>query len=255
VTDPADFLSRWSRRKRKAATSAPGQEVEKASEVARESKLYGNADAISGEPGKKQELSGTAKTKPEEPVFDISQLPPIESITAETDIRAFLSAGVPAAIRQAALRRAWSADPKIRDFIEIAENQMDFNAPAEILGFDFSAPSGDIKRMAADIYGKLPASESEANAQPATTPAHEAVPAEFPTERSIASHHNVNGTFSRSENGEGATQNAINLPNEVVSQRVVVRQEELHIATQKNDAAQESRTQSRKPPHGRALPK
>ena len=37
------------------------------------------------------------------------------SITAATDIRAFLAPGVPAELTRAALRRAWTADPAIRD--------------------------------------------------------------------------------------------------------------------------------------------
>jgi Protein of unknown function (DUF3306) len=62
-------------------------------------------------------------------------LPPIESIVADSDIRPFLAAGVPAELTRAALRSAWTADPAIRDFIGIAESQWDFNAPATIPGF------------------------------------------------------------------------------------------------------------------------
>jgi 6-methylsalicylate decarboxylase len=44
-------------------------------------------------------------------------------------IRAFLRPGVPAELARAALRRAWVADPAIRDFIGLAESSRDFNAP------------------------------------------------------------------------------------------------------------------------------
>jgi hypothetical protein len=71
---------------------------------------------------------------PESP-FDPASLPSIESIAADTDIIAFLRAGVPAELTQAALRRAWTSDPAIRDFIGIAENQWDFNDPDAIAGF------------------------------------------------------------------------------------------------------------------------
>jgi hypothetical protein len=67
--------------------------------------------------------------------FDPASLPPIESISAGTDIRAFLRPGVPAALKGAALRRAWTADPTIRDFIGLSENSWDFNAPDSIPGF------------------------------------------------------------------------------------------------------------------------
>ncbi len=59
--------------------------------------------------------------------FDPASLPPIESINALSDIRAFLAPGVPAALTRAALRRAWVADPAIRDFVGLSENSWDFN--------------------------------------------------------------------------------------------------------------------------------
>jgi hypothetical protein len=67
--------------------------------------------------------------------FDWASLPPVEAITADTDIITFLRAGVPAELTRAALRRAWASDPAIRDFIGIAENQWDFNDPHAIPGF------------------------------------------------------------------------------------------------------------------------
>jgi len=67
--------------------------------------------------------------------LEASRLPPIESITADSDVTAFLEPGVPAELTRAALRRAWAIDPSIRDFIGIAENQWDFNDPNGIPGF------------------------------------------------------------------------------------------------------------------------
>ena len=58
--------------------------------------------------------------------MDRNYVDPPLTITAETDIRAFLQKGVPAQLTRAALRRAWVADPNIRNFREIAENQWDF---------------------------------------------------------------------------------------------------------------------------------
>lgn len=62
-------------------------------------------------------------------------LPAIESITAESDIRLFLESGVPTELVRAALRAAWTTDPKIRDFVGIAESQWDFNDPSAMPGF------------------------------------------------------------------------------------------------------------------------
>ncbi|KRR07267.1 hypothetical protein CQ12_00265 [Bradyrhizobium jicamae] len=67
--------------------------------------------------------------------FDPASLPSIETIAAETDIRAFLDERVPSELTRLALRRAWASDPAIRDFIGIAENQWDFNDPNAIPGF------------------------------------------------------------------------------------------------------------------------
>jgi hypothetical protein len=72
---------------------------------------------------------------PSPPAFDPASLPPIESIAADSDIRPFLQAGVPAELTRAALRSTWAADPAVRDFIGIADNQWDFNDPATIPGF------------------------------------------------------------------------------------------------------------------------
>src|SRR3984885_12516802 len=78
--------------------------------------------------------SSGAMAVPEAP-FDPASLPSIESIVGDTDIIAFLRKGVPADLTQAALRKAWTSDPAIRDFIGIAENQWDFNDPNAIPGF------------------------------------------------------------------------------------------------------------------------
>jgi hypothetical protein len=66
---------------------------------------------------------------------DVANLPSIESIGAGSDIGAFLAADVPAELTLAALRRAWSADPTIRDFLGLAENSWDFDAPGGVPGF------------------------------------------------------------------------------------------------------------------------
>jgi hypothetical protein len=121
------FLARWSRRKQEAKAS----HAEPASEGA---EAHGPApsDPAAGEPTPRE-------TEP-------SHLPPIESIDAATDITAFLRRGVPQELSRAALRRAWSADPAIRDFVGLAENAWDFNDPNAMAGFgelDYSAEQVD----------------------------------------------------------------------------------------------------------------
>ena len=112
-----DFLARWSRRKQEAKTG----HAEPAPERAAEASFDRAADHAPAE-----------RVPPES---DLSNLPAIESIDAATDITAFLRNGIPHEMTRAALRRAWSADPAIRDFVGLAENAWDFNDPNAMPGF------------------------------------------------------------------------------------------------------------------------
>src|SRR3977135_660968 len=78
--------------------------------------------------------------------FDPASLPPIEAIDDKTDLRGFLARGVPAEVMRAALRRGWSSDPVIRDFIGLSENSWDFNALDGVPGFG-SLKAEDIRRL------------------------------------------------------------------------------------------------------------
>ena len=143
MSEPENFLSRWARLKREAA------EASEAAETPHAAAPDAAADASRpAEPA--DEAKATSATAP---TFDISTLPPIESITATTDIRAFLKPGVPPDLARAALRRAWVADPAIRDFVGIAENQWDFNDPNAIPGFGTLGPLDDVRRLVAQVFG------------------------------------------------------------------------------------------------------
>lgn len=114
-----DFLKRWSRRKR-------------AAEVTPESlPPVPLSDPLEKEVAKP---AAEAETKADEE-FDLSVLPSLDSITANSDITAFLRKGVPLTLTREALRRAWLADPAIRDFVGLAENAWDFNDPNAMPGF------------------------------------------------------------------------------------------------------------------------
>ena len=102
-----------------------------------------------------------------QPLFDPASLPPIESIVAGSDISAFLAAGVPADLTRAALRRVWSSDPMIRDFVGLSENSWDFNAPGAMPGF---GPIGkdEVARLVTRLLGEPDATAVAAH--PPTTP-------------------------------------------------------------------------------------
>jgi hypothetical protein len=133
-----DFLARWSRRKQAAAQPAepakPPPEAESAAAP---------------------ESRDATDTAPSAPVFDPSSLPAIESITAETDIRAFLAAGVPAELTRAALRRMWTSDPKIRDFVGLADYDWDFNQPGSMAGFGPLEGADALRAQAARWVGPV----------------------------------------------------------------------------------------------------
>src|SRR5216683_2672397 len=112
-----EFLARWSRRKQAARSGDAAPEPAEPMEVHDSTPPPGTAE------------------NPPNPDVDLSSLPPIESIDAATDITAFLRKGIPQELSRAALRRAWSADPAIRDFIGLAENAWDFNDPNAMPGF------------------------------------------------------------------------------------------------------------------------
>jgi hypothetical protein len=140
MSDPDNFLSRWSRRKLEPAQESGGKDAPEQDH----SVDVPAADAVS-EPAAVVAADDQAPEKP----FDVASLPPIESITAGTDIRDFLKPGVPLSLSRAALRRAWTSDPAIRDFIGIAENQWDFTNDS-IPGFGPIDPA-DIPRLLAKI--------------------------------------------------------------------------------------------------------
>jgi hypothetical protein len=118
MSNETEFFARWSRRKRHAAADKIAQ-----------SKSEDTRDG-----GDSGASAGFAQGENELP-FDPASLPSIESIGAESNIRGFLEAGVPDDLTRVALRRVWSLDPAIRDFVGLSENSWDFNAPGAMAGF------------------------------------------------------------------------------------------------------------------------
>jgi hypothetical protein len=165
MSDDENFLSRWARRKREVADSERAESETPALDSAAPSPP---ADAAPAAPAS------------QEPEFDLSKLPSLESITAATDVSAFMQAGVPAALRHAALRRAWVADPAIRDFVGLAENAWDFTDPNAMAGFGALDPGVDVKKLVAEIFRDAtePPAEQSAAAETATPETPEESPAQ-----------------------------------------------------------------------------
>lgn len=161
MSDPETFLSRWSRLK---------QEAEQTKEPAGDRRPETGAPDVDTKPEVAKLESARSKNAPEQE-FDISTLPPIDSIGVDTDIRSFLQKGVPLELTRAALRRAWTTDPAIRDFIEVAENQWDFATGSNLPGFGDLDLSDDVRRMIAEMFQ---APSRATNEEPATEPSNAA---------------------------------------------------------------------------------
>ncbi|MDX0430804.1 DUF3306 domain-containing protein [Sinorhizobium medicae] len=122
-------LARWSRRKlaarREQEPAAP--ELEQASgDVAENDDPVASCPEPNLPETKAAELEGAETVEP---------LPRLDDLTAESDVAAFLKKGVPMALKHAALRKVWSLDPGIRDFVGPSEYAWDFNKVASMGGF------------------------------------------------------------------------------------------------------------------------
>jgi hypothetical protein len=158
MSEPDHFLARWARRKRLAGEEQAAPESN-AAEVSPD-------QMPSAKPAESQAPPAGAEPRSD---FDPARLPSLDSIDADTDISPFLKTGVPSELRHAALRRAWSTDPAIREFKGLQENDWNFNDPNGIPGFGELSPTTDIKKMLGDLFGDT-RREAEAAAGQLGTP-------------------------------------------------------------------------------------
>ncbi|MET7246629.1 DUF3306 domain-containing protein [Methylobacterium sp. EM32] len=127
------FLARWSRRKRDEAR----RPAEAAPEIV-------PIEPASVPPGEEPGLT------PDE----LAQLPSLNALTAATDLTPFLRAGVPRALRNAALRRMWSVDPAIRDFVsEAREYAYDWNTPGGVPGTGGLISAEEVRAVVERVFG------------------------------------------------------------------------------------------------------
>jgi len=229
------FLERWSRRKLAATEIAagPAPRDEWTEQGAAQTMAHPNAADC-----------------PTAPLFDPASLPPIESINAASDLRAFLAPGVPIELTRAALRRAWTTDPSIRDFVGIAENQWDFSKPDSVPGFGSLELTPELRRVVANLFGAtqhppVEAAEADQNARMA----------EMPTEL------HSQGTPATSGKGSAAT--AASQPggdpisvggNPPGSKEAVPQHSKDDVATQKNIGLADANQRVAQRKHGSAVP-
>ena len=218
-----NFLGRWSRRKLAAAERAG----EAPNAQARETASAPPNPPIDASP------------EPAAPAFDPASLPPIESIKAASDIRAFLAPGVPIELTRAALRRAWVSDPTIRDFVGLAENQWDFTQEGGVPGFGALELTPNLRRMLAALYDKAPTQGARA--------------ADADSAEAIATGENFGKTVPPGSAAEALTDAAAESP---AAELQIIRQASDNHAAMQDDFVSDGPGQApghRK--HGRAVPK
>ena len=115
MSDEPSFLTRWSRRKRGVADAVPAQEPPAPAVAAAEEE-------------------------------DIATPPPAETIPLE-EIGDWLKKRLPDGWREAALRRVWSADVGIRDYIGPADYQWDFTIPDGVPGWGPMSAADDVAKL------------------------------------------------------------------------------------------------------------
>jgi len=240
MTDRENFLERWSRKKAEA-------EREVADAPAEPERAVGNLVA---EPS---DAAPPAPATPK-PEFDITSLPSLESITKATDIRAFLTPGVPVELTRAALRRAWTADPAIRDFVGLQENDWDFTNPNGVPGFGEISPDYDIKKLLAQLFGEP---EKEADRVAATQ--QPVVPAETQPPQIVADSETPENTTETAPGGDdGADRQSATTSGKEMTDMASLQtgfvQRNSNIATHNIYSENNSVEPKTRRQHGRALP-
>ncbi|MEA2841770.1 MAG: hypothetical protein QOF41_3100 [Methylobacteriaceae bacterium] len=147
----SNFLSRWSRLKRQAG-------VKHAEAPAAPGGLSGAETSEFTSPSAAQVDAQIAQTNspalPELTAEELAQLPRIEDLTPETDLTPFLRSGIPAGLRNAALRRMWALDPAIRDSMgDALDYAYDWNIAGGVPGSGPLLPSDDVEAMLRSIMG------------------------------------------------------------------------------------------------------
>lgn len=130
----SSFLNRWSKRKTDARRDEDRPDPDLVPPAAAEEPRADQTDL---------------QPLPSDPEIaaQIAALPPLEEITAGTDIRPFLQDFVPRALKNAAMRRAWVSDPIISTHLDVARDYAwEFNSGPLPVGFSTGLGADAVKR-------------------------------------------------------------------------------------------------------------
>ncbi|TCR61437.1 DUF3306 domain-containing protein [Bosea sp. BK604] len=134
------FLARWSRRKREIVESGTEPVTPLPEAAALPTARAEQADAA--------------------PEPDMVEPPSLDLIDKDFDLAHWLKQNVPESWKLAALRRAWLADPTIRNFENPARDYaLDWNTPGGAPGYGPLTESDDVEAMVRAIFGEKPDAE------------------------------------------------------------------------------------------------
>jgi Protein of unknown function (DUF3306) len=200
MSELENFLTRWSARK----LAKDAQATQHDTDAAQRSREEGGGAVENRSIVDSRQDCNEAQTPP----FDPASLPPLESIGPATNVAAFLGREVPAELARAALRRAWTSDPAIRDFVGLVENGWDFNDASAMTGFG-PISAEEVARLAGKLIDALPEAKTapadQSEKEPIENEAQAASTKSLPTGELEASRP-VQGT--REGDGVAAQQNA-----------------------------------------------
>ncbi|MEM1044850.1 MAG: DUF3306 domain-containing protein [Pseudomonadota bacterium] len=118
--DKDGFLTRWSRRKRGAET----QDHDEASQTAEALPADGGDAQLPADPERAEELAANRAA---------AEAVDLEAIDYESDLSVFFKEGVPAVLKQAALRKMWRSDPVFANLDGLNDYDQDFNVIDKVL--------------------------------------------------------------------------------------------------------------------------
>jgi hypothetical protein len=254
VSEPDDFLTRWSRRKREVE-AAEGKAKTPAAEDAVARKEHEGASAPA--------TPAAADAQPAKPEFDLSRLPPIEEITADTNISAFLNPAVPETLRREALRRLWSLNPPTQEALLMAEYAGDFTDAGNMAGFGPLQMTDELRQLARQIVGGVPDAPQESAPEPAHAMDREDVIDDQSTAVTVPVRHAAGEEISSPVTGRPRVTSAVESEPKATEQDLTAkadspqRDKNFGAAQQPDHSSEGSRSTGRPSVprgHGRALP-
>jgi hypothetical protein len=141
------FFSRWSRRKQDAAKGLALDEPAPKSHPADVQPLSVTDDASPHTPSPDRPVAGASATAEASPSQPLPTLDDVQALTPESDFQAFMQQGVPAQVRNAAVKKLF-ADPhfNVMDGLDIYIG--DYNIPDPL-------PAGMLQQMASAQFMQL----------------------------------------------------------------------------------------------------